>query len=245
MKIIKSLFVILLLSPTIGSGQSNTLFPTVLSSTGAYDTAGGFNLSYTVGEAVVTTLFTPPDFYLTQGFQQPERVQALNVNLNITNESCINTHDGIASVLITGGVGPYKITWSSDSSLNASTIDSLYPGNYTVTVKAGNGLSSTSTFTILAGESPCLVKIYNGITPNGDGHNDTWVIDYINLFPGNQVSIYNRWGSEVWSASGYDNSKVVWKGDNSQGQPLPDGTYFYIVNIGSGNPLKGWVQLTR
>jgi gliding motility-associated-like protein len=242
MKPIKLLVISLFCIPLLGIGQS--LAPTVFATTGGYDTAGNFNLSFSVGEAVVATLLDPPDFYLTQGFQQPESIAALNVSLNKTDETCINSNDGTADLIIRGGVGPYKIAWSSKPGFTGTTLDSIAPGAYTVNVKDGNGLSTTIPYTIIANDAACNVKIYTGITPNGDGHNDTWVIDFIDLFPNNTVSICNRWGTEVWNATGYDNTKVVWKGEDTQGQPLPDGTYFYIVNIG-GPPLKGWVQLTR
>ena len=41
-----------------------------------------------------------------------------------------------------------------------------------------------------------------------------------------------------------NNNKIVWKGYNMQGQPLPDGVYFYIL-IAGNNTYKGWVELTR
>ena len=52
------------------------------------------------------------------------------------------------------------------------------------------------------------------------------------------------WGNEVWSATNYNNTTVVWKGDDATGKPLPDATYFYIVKV-NGTTYKGWVQLTR
>jgi len=236
---------LLLCSPVFCLAQ-NIVAPSVLSTTGDYDTAQGISLSYSVGEAVITTLQLPGgEFYLTQGFEQPSTAHALSFALNVNNESCLNSNDGSVFITITGGVSPYTIAWSSKPSYNGLTIDSLIPGQYTVTLKDGNGLSTNASFTIVASEAPCQIKIYNGITPNGDGHNDTWVIDNIDLFPNNSVSIYNRWGNEVWSGNGYDNTKVVWKGEDSQNQPLPDGTYFYLVSINGATPLKGWVQLTR
>jgi gliding motility-associated-like protein len=225
------------------------LSPTVISTGGGSSAVGGVRLSYTIGEPVSGTGKTPASgpvsFYLTQGFEQPQSANALNFYLHITDESCLNSNDGSGYVTISGGVPPYTVTWSSNLTLNSMNIDSLKPGSYTVTVKDGNGLMSSAPFTILANENACQVKFYNGFTPNGDGHNDTWIIDNINVYPDNSVEIYNRWGTEVWNANGYDNNRVVFKGIDNQGQPLPDATYFYIVKISGAAPAKGWLQITR
>ncbi len=231
-----------------GFAQTDTLAPMVLSASGNSSTIGGFNLAYTVGEPVITTDVYPnpasPQIYLTQGFHQPVVAGAFNFNLSFTSESCMGSNDGSAAIQINGGAAPYTVVWSSNPSLSGNTIDSLKPGTYTVSVTDAHGKTKSMAFNILASNNNCLIKIYNGITPNGDGHNDTWVIDNIEEYPDNSVSIYNRWGSEVWKANSYNNTSVVWNGNNLQGQPLPDGTYFYIVQV-SGVSYKGWVQLTR
>lgn len=248
---LKLLSLSLFFLPLLCLGQKDALAPTLVSSSGGYNLVGGVSLSYSVGEPVVNTLQTPAlpnpaDFYLTQGFQQPQTSRtALGMNLFYSNESCLNSKDGSAYITISGGVPPYTVTWSSNPTYNNLSIDSLTPGPYTVTLTDGNGLTSTQSFIVQASESACEVKIYNGITPNGDGQNDTWIIGNIEAYPDNSVSIYNRWGIEVWSVNGYDNSKNVWFGQNQQGQPLPDGTYFYVVKIKDASPMKGWVQVTR
>ena len=42
----------------------------------------------------------------------------------------------------------------------------------------------------------------------------------------------------------YDNSTVVWDGTNKNGKPLPDGTYFYVIEL-DDETLTGWVQITN
>lgn len=88
----------------------------------------------------------------------------------------------------------------------------------------------------------CLV-IYNVITPNGNGVNDAWIIDCIENYPENKVEIYNRWGDLIISFSHYDNVARVWRGTTKDGQPVPDGTYFYVVSIRDTKPIQGWVQV--
>jgi gliding motility-associated-like protein len=71
----------------------------------------------------------------------------------------------------------------------------------------------------------------DGISPNGDGANDTWVIDGIDLFPNCNVEVYNRWGELLFQSPGY---KENWDG-TFKGKALPVGTYYYIIDL--GDPL--------
>jgi gliding motility-associated-like protein len=93
------------------------------------------------------------------------------------------------------------------------------------------------------------IVVYNGISPNGDTKNDTWVIEYITLFPDtqiNRVTIYNRWGDIVWQGSNYDNDNVVFTGINKNGGELSTGTYFYKIEFESGREtITGYLSLKR
>jgi hypothetical protein len=65
------LFMILVAGITSLYAQNYELTPTVISTAGNYGTAGGYSLSYTIGELAVLTLDPDGSFILTQGFQQP------------------------------------------------------------------------------------------------------------------------------------------------------------------------------
>ena len=96
-------------------------------------------------------------------------------------------------------------------------------------------------------ENDSTLKFYSGITANGDGRNDAWIIDNIEYFSENNVKIFNRWGSVVYSVSNYDNDEVVWKGSTGNkydGKELEAATYFYVATV-AGEVYKGWVELTR
>jgi gliding motility-associated-like protein len=73
--------------------------------------------------------------------------------------------------------------------------------------------------------SAIVVKpaINNVFTPNGDGKNDTWVINNLELFKENELFVYNRWGNEVYTTKNYRN--------NWDGSDLTEGTYFYILKV--------------
>jgi gliding motility-associated-like protein len=98
---------------------------------------------------------------------------------------------------------------------------------YYVQVTSADGCTSIDSITVSV--VPEIV-FPNGISPNGDGANDYWIIDNIQLFPDNVVEIYNRWGELLFRGVGYDNNSVKWDG-TYKGKPLPVGTYYYIIEL--------------
>jgi len=78
----------------------------------------------------------------------------------------------------------------------------------------------------------------NVITPNGDGKNDQFVIKGLDLYPGSQLEIFNRWGNQVYRSENYNNN---WKGEG-----LSAGIYYYVLRINmAGGPqlYKGYIEL--
>lgn len=88
----------------------------------------------------------------------------------------------------------------------------------------------------------------NAFSPDGDGVNDTWIIDFpdelMNLI---DVSIINRWGDEIAFIEDYNNLDRVWDGTNGKsGEFVVSGTYFYIFESKeTGHKSSGWVQVIR
>ena len=92
------------------------------------------------------------------------------------------------------------------------------------------------------------LKIYKAFTPNNDNINDVWVIENIENYPGNHVSIYDRLGVLIYNIKGYNNDNIVWDGhSNKSGQYImPSGTYFYKIDLGNDlSASKGYVELIR
>ncbi len=85
--------------------------------------------------------------------------------------------------------------------------------------------------------------VFNGVSTNGDGINDTWKIRGIEKYPDNTIMIFNRWGDKVIEFANYNNTTRSWDGSNEKGDPLPNGTYFYILNIKNVGILKGWIYV--
>lgn len=90
------------------------------------------------------------------------------------------------------------------------------------------------------------VEVSSGFTPNGDGVNDTWIIDNMELFPNNVVNIFNRWGQAVYSQKPY-HSGNAWDG-TFEGEKLPVGTYYYTIELNDPrfpDPITGPITIYR
>ncbi|MBK6994973.1 MAG: gliding motility-associated C-terminal domain-containing protein [Lewinellaceae bacterium] len=112
--------------------------------------------------------------------------------------------------------------------------------SYRITNGAGQQSSTTVRVTISCDK----ILVFKGISPNDDGRNDTWHILGIEQFPDNTVQVFNRWGNLVFQQNGYSNAEA-WNGQWN-GKDLPDGTYFYLVELGgSAEKLSGWLQILR
>lgn len=90
---------------------------------------------------------------------------------------------------------------------------------------------------------------FNALSPNGDGLNEALYLEFIEIIPDtktNKVTVFNRWGSPVFEISDYNNNDRVFKGFDQSGKELPNGTYFYRVEFGSGKKTKdGFITLRR
>lgn len=170
-----------------------------------------------------------------------------------------------------------KLTWNIDSGINALAyrVENLRVvgwssdvsewvdlGNVKVTGNLDEGTIESSSFLpdnfeiITIGSDTSIVRgIFSdtnrnyGISPNGDGLNDTFIIKGIEYTPNNMLQIYNRWGILVYSKRGYDNS---WGGFSdgrstiTASEGLPEGTYFYILEFeDEGLSKQGYIYLKR
>lgn len=93
------------------------------------------------------------------------------------------------------------------------------------------------------------VFVFNALSPNGDGKNETFIIQYIDILPetqSNNVTILNRWGDVVFEIRNYNNTDRVFKGLGKNGQELPSGTYFYKIEFTGGRKTQtGYLSLKR
>ncbi|PQJ19713.1 hypothetical protein BSU00_12175 [Tenacibaculum sp. SG-28] len=132
------------------------------------------------------------------------------------------------------------VAYDGDMFNGKVTSDLFIPNAYEViTLASGFGDGDLSNVNII-------------FTPNnGDDKNDTLVFEGLEKYQNNNLVIYNRWGSVVYTATDYTNN---WRG-NSEGKmtineddDLPVGTYFYTLELRNDNvelSRKGWIYIHR
>lgn len=145
-----------------------------------------------------------------------------------------------ATVLVNGSA---TIVWSPPAGLSATNIERPYASPkadqlYYLTVTSGICSAYDSVWIKVLPD----LKVPNAFTPNNDGNHDRWEIPGLNTYSGAMVQVFNRWGQKVFESKGYP---VAWDG-TAQGQPLPSGTYYYIIRPGGNKqPLNGVLTIIR
>ena len=151
---------------------------------------------------------------------------------------------GLANVEFLNNPSLGSFTYSASNGLLSFTPDQGKCGVDSFTYRITDGTGQQSITTIIITISCDKILVFKGISPNDDGRNDTWSILGIEQFPDNVVQVFNRWGNLVFEQNGYGNS-AAWNGQWN-GKDLPDGTYFYLIELGgNAGRLSGWVQLLR
>jgi gliding motility-associated-like protein len=154
---------------------------------------------------------------------------------------------GLAAIFVTNNVDIESIEWDVNGAIvSGPVLSGVDAGVYPVTVTTKLGCAVTKEIEIRTEIHP-----FNGISRNGDGQNDIFHINCIESFPTNIVKIFNRAGTLVYEAEGYDNNGTFFDGKSNRGisimgTTLPGGTYFYIIDKRDGSkPLAGYLEIVN
>ena len=80
-----------------------------------------------------------------------------------------------------------------------------------------------------------------GISPNDDNINDTWLPIGFENYSNATVTVFNRWGQEVFYATP---QMEPWDG-TFDGKALPTADYYYIIELDNGEKYHGVVTLRK
>ena len=125
--------------------------------------------------------------------------------------------------------GPSFANFSNPLGLETSMTVSEY-GDYTLAYTACDSIVE---FNVLF---MCDLIIPNVITANGDDLNDFLFVDGLTYeyYSYANMSIYNRWGDEVYRSGHYGLDNKWWDGQSShQNDDLEEGVYFYLLEVGN------------
>ncbi len=150
-------------------------------------------------------------------------------------------------------IGFYETEADATNNINAIANTSNYvststPKKIFIRIENDHCFSVTS-FDLTTKNCPPI--IYNYVTSNNDGFNDTFFIEGLrNIFVNFELEIYNRWGRLIWTGN---NQSEDWDGEITMGQTISSslalkGTYFYILNLNDADypkPFVGWLYFTK
>lgn len=129
----------------------------------------------------------------------------------------------------------------SNSSIPDPVATPMVTTEYIVYGKDSYGCENSDAVTILVDAEFKLVAS-NVLTPDGNGKNDTWIVENIGTFGDVHVRVYDRWGKQVYEQQAYKND---WNGLSGR-DILPDGTYYYFITFETTDKeYKGALTIIR
>ena len=153
--------------------------------------------------------------------------------------------EGLSQVIPATAYGHnMQYAWTSNTYLNntailnpiCAPIDDI---SYTLTVTGIGGCPSVDQVKIIVLKKPLIP---NTFSPNDDGINDLWEIQYLKTYPKAKIQVFTRTGQLVFESNGYNKP---WDGTKA-GVALPVDTYYYIIEPESGRaPVTGYVTIIK
>lgn len=172
-----------------------------------------------------------------------EIIELSEMGLSIFQDSTRRTDSSIVLLAIPeNGQGPFSYQWSGNG-LSCNDCDepvrvsSLFSDLISCTITDASGCTATAERLLYETTTAPWVGIppNNVIMPDGMGGNATLefpdLADNPELYKENDIIIFNRWGQIVFSAKPYLND---WHGTDLNGSQLPEGTYYYILELRGG-----------
>ena len=129
---------------------------------------------------------------------------------------------------------------------NAQTVPTQDTTMYVVEVLNSYGCFDTDTMFVYTFDPATLVpdlsNVMNVITPNGDGFNDVFDLSELVRADSCDLVVLDRWGAQVFEQKRYISG---WDGSTQGGDPLPDGTYYYLLVCDDIIRFRGAITVVR
>ncbi|MCA1742174.1 MAG: gliding motility-associated C-terminal domain-containing protein, partial [Bacteroidales bacterium] len=160
----------------------------------------------------------PSDLRVTETYPlEATATSGLPVSFSASDPDMLSFNNNIMTVLKEG----------------TTTIIASHPGNV--------NYNAAADVSLVINTLPAFDNSNSLFTPNGDGRNDYWHIPWIDQLGRTDVKVFNRHGKLVYESQGYAND---WNG-TSNGNPLPEGSYYYIIDSEEKGIIKGVVNIVR
>lgn len=164
---------------------------------------------------LTVSILSLPQFTISEG------CKAARYTLNAEQTSALNSS--------------YSWSFASGSPIgNNASLEATLPGNYSLTITQ-NGCSNSETIPV----TTPYCEIQKGISANNDGLNDYFNLEGFNV---KKLKIFNRNGILVYTKAAYENE---WYGQSDNGDKLPDGTYYFVIDFQDLNTKTGWIYINR
>lgn len=180
-------------------------------------------------------------------------------NITVCNEGLkkgtfdFSDYKDFAKVVLTDKVTFFETFDDADANVNpilsVSNFKVTTPYPVYVRIEDLAGCYSLTNFVLMT--KICPPKVYNLVATNPDGFYDSFLVDGLrDIFLNFKISIFNRWGTLVWTGN---NNSEDWNGTSNNGESflgkeLPEGTYFYVIELNDPEftePLNGFLHLTK
>jgi gliding motility-associated-like protein len=223
-----------------------------------------FQMTYAVddmgdGTGHVTELVENNNLFVTEisllippGFNELPPLESCNLGLTRALFNFSN-YDDLVRVDPLHSVSFHETQSDAENDVNPINNSSNYMAQATpkeIFVRIDDGTCSSVTSFLLIAKN-CPPKIYNYVSANNDGTNDSFFIDGLrDIFVNFELQIFNRWGALIWEGNNQteDWRGIATKGLRVNGNEVPDGTYYYVLDLndpGYPEPFAGFLFLNR
>ncbi|HEY0978846.1 MAG TPA: HYR domain-containing protein, partial [Flavobacteriales bacterium] len=128
----------------------------------------------------------------------------------------------------------------SDAHVPVTEVTDLAVGDNLLMLSASFGGCRTVSDTVRIHVNEVFIP--QGYSPNGDGVNDLFEVTGAAVFPASDLRVFDRWGNPVFRSAPYRNE---WDGRGQGGNALPDGTYYYTLQLAPERQYNGFVVIKR